>query len=126
MCFVNSQFVFKTKFAFCSSSFMYIFRSLNTGVSNSFSAVGHVYIHGFYRGQTLEKNLSRKDCMSVVPKLFCLSAQETSRLNFAAHQPRHCLEIAISPSNDPRKSCDVAQIGADLQKKGHWFFHHHL
>ena len=48
-------------------------------VLNLFSAAGHIYMHGFYTGQTLlKRNLSRKDCISVVPKRLCLTAQETS------------------------------------------------
>ena len=99
-------------------------------MSNSFSAAGHIYIPGLYTGQTIEKNLSRQDCMLMVPKLFCLPAQETSWSNFAAHQPHkfipvdgewHYLEITTSPGNVLRKWCDVALNGADLRKKSHFF-----
>ena len=87
-------------------------------MSNSFSALGHIYIPGFYTGRTLlKKNFNRQDCISVVPKHFCLPAQKTSWSNFAVHQPRHYLEVTTSPGNDLRKSCDVVQNGADLQKK---------
>ena len=48
-------------------------------VSNSFSAAGHIYISEFYTGQTLlQKNLSRENCISMVPKRFRLPIQETS------------------------------------------------
>ena len=49
-----------------------------SGVSNSFSAAGHIYIPGFYTGQTpLKKKLSRQDCVPVVAKRFCLPALKT-------------------------------------------------
>ena len=86
------------------------------GVSNSFSAVGRIYIPGFYMSQAqLKKNLSRQDCISVVPKRFCLLVLETSGSNFVAHQPQHYLEITTSPGDNLRKLCDVAQNG-DFQK----------
>ena len=47
------------------------FKCLIAGVSNLFSAVGHIYTPGFYTGQTLlKRKLSSQDCISVVPKLF--------------------------------------------------------
>ena len=61
---------------FTLGSFAY---AVGQGVSNSSSAVDHIYIPGIYTGQTLlKKHLSRQDCISTVPKLFYLPAQETS------------------------------------------------
>ena len=76
---------------------------------NSFSAVGHIYIPGFYTGQILLKKFNQARLYSSGPQTF-LSAG-------TGNQPRHYLEITISSGNDLRKSCDVARNGADLQKK---------
>ena len=97
------------------------------GVPNSFCAVGHIHIPGFYMGQTmLKKNWSRQDCISLVPKLICLPAQETSWSSFAAHQLRHNLEITTSPGNNLPKSYYVAWEGVDLRIKRHYLSRHHL
>ena len=90
-------------------------------------ATVHIWI--IYEPDSVEKKLSKQDCISVVPKLFCLLAQETSSSYLAAHQSRksipinddwHYLEITTSPGNNLRKSCDVARNGADLEKKSHY------
>ena len=39
-------------------------------MSNSFSAGGHIYIPGFYTGQTLLKKIEAAQTVSVVPKTF--------------------------------------------------------
>ena len=88
------------------------------GVSNSFNAVGRIYKPGFYTGQTLfQKYFSWQDCISVVPKHFCLPAQETSLSNFAVHQPRHCLQITTLPATISGNRVMYTGNGANLKKK---------
>ena len=50
-----------------------------SGVSNSFSAVGQIYIPGFYTGQILFKKKFKQTRLYINgPQTFCLEAQETS------------------------------------------------
>ena len=47
---------------------------LNAGVSNSFSAAGHIYIRGFHTGQTLlTKKFKQDDCISVILNFLSVS-----------------------------------------------------
>ena len=70
--------------------------SLRQEVSNSFSAAGHIYIPGFYTAQiALNKIEAGKTVYQRSPN-FLLARTGNQLNNFAAHHPRHHLEITTS------------------------------
>ena len=99
----------------------------STGVSNSFSTVGDIYIPGFYTGQTLSKkkfNQARPYISG--PQTFLCAGTGNQLIEFRSTPATqiysydgtwHYLEITTSPGDDLRKSFDVARNGTDLKKK---------
>ena len=85
----------------------------------------HLHTWILYGPDSIEKKLSRQDCISVVPKHFgCWHrksvdqiSRHTSRANLFLLTARHYLEIITSSGNDLRRWFDVGRNGADLRKK---------
>ena len=77
----------------------------------------HLHTWILYGPDPVEKNFEQARLYINGPQNFLSAGTGNQFINFAAHQPRksipidgewHYLEIATSPGNGLRKSCDVA------------------